>query len=365
MSINAPVEASARSLAPSVADDSASSPITAPGPLPARAAPDGGKFPDGHYNQQPDDYRRTELSHEANHPVIGIALGSGASRGWSHVGVIDALSANGIRPAIICGTSVGAMVGASCAAGKLAELKAWVLESTRTDVLRFFEFPPTRGGFVDRQRFDEFLHGFVAPPDVDIESLGVEFLAVATDLDSGREIWLREGSLAHAVKASMAMPGLFPAVRHDGSWLVDGGLVNPVPVSACRALGADIVIGVNLNADIVGKRRRKSLAPAGDEPNGVLGSLRKQARQYSSTLFAGNNSDDTPPGLFYSIPSAINIFQDRITRSRLVGDPADVLLSPKVGHIGILEFQRAGEAMNIGERCVESALNDIRRALAS
>jgi NTE family protein len=257
------------------------------------------------------------------------------------------------------------MVGASCAAGKLAELKAWVLESTRTDVLRFFDFPPARGGLVDRERFDEFLHGFVAPADVDIESLDTGFLAVATDLDSGREVWLREGSLAHAVKASMAMPGLFPAVRHDGRWLVDGGLVDPVPVSACRALGADVVIGVNLNADILGKRRRKVQAPASDGDDGVLGNLKKQARQYSSTLFSGNGDEDAPPGLFYSIPTAINIFQDRITRSRLVGDPADILLAPRVGHIGILEFQRAGEAMEIGRACVEQALDDIRRAVAS
>lgn len=296
-------------------------------------------------------------------PLIGLALGSGASRGWSHVGVIDALSAAGIHPGIICGTSVGAMVGASFAAGKMAELEAWVLESTRTDVLRFFDFPPARGGLVDRQRFDDFLHRFVAPADVDIESLDAGFLAVATDLDSGREIWLQEGPLVHSVKASMAMPGLFPPVRHDGRWLVDGGLVNPVPVSACRALGADVVIAVNLNADIVGKRRRKSVAAAASEGNGVIDNLKRQARQYSSTLFSGNDTENAPPGLFYSIPSAINIFQDRITRSRLVGDPADILLAPKVGHIGILEFQRAGEAMAIGRGCVEQALPDIRRAI--
>ena len=295
--------------------------------------------------------------------VIGLALGSGASRGWSHVGVIDALTDAGIHPSIICGTSIGAMVGASFASGKLPELGEWVLGSTRTDVLRFFEIAPPRGGFVDRERFHAFLQKFVAPEDVDIGGLGVRFLAVATDLDYGREVWLQEGPLWRAVLASMAMPGLFPPVRHQGRWLVDGGLVNPVPVSACRALGAEVVIGVNLNSDIVGKLRRRAARQPADEDKGVIGSLKKQARQYSSTLFPGNGDEEAPPGLLYSIPSAINIFQDRITRSRLVGDPADVMLAPKVGHIGILEFQRADEAMEIGRGCVERALDDIRRAI--
>lgn len=298
-----------------------------------------------------------------NPSVIGLALGSGASRGWSHVGVIDALTAAGIQPSIICGTSVGAMVGASHAVGKLEELKDWVLGSTRTDVLRFFDFPPARGGLVDRERFNTFIKRFVAPDGVDIENLDVRFLSVATDLDSGREIWLQSGPLWHAVLASMAMPGLFPPVRYEDRWLVDGGLVNPVPVSACRALGADVVIGVNLNTGIVGKERRNSVARRDDTAGGVLGNIRKQARQYSNSLFPG---DDEPqvPGLTYSIPAAIKIFQDRITRSRLAGDPADILLSPRLGHIGILDFQRAGEAMEIGERCVERALNQIREAIA-
>ena len=304
------------------------------------------------------------MSTHGDKATLGIALGSGASRGWSHVGVIDALADAGIEPDVVCGTSVGAMVGASYVSGRLEVLRDWVNRSTRTDVFRFFDIRPRSAGFVDMERFLAFLHDCVAPEDAAIESLEKTFAAVATDIDTGREIWCQEGSLAHAVRASMAMPGLFPAVRHESLWLVDGGLTNPVPVSVCRALGADVVIGVNLNADIIGKHRRRAEAAAVSAEaakDGVLGSLRKQAREYSSSLFPNGSASDTPPGLFYVIPSSINIFQDRITRSRLVGDPADVLISPKVGHIGILEFQRAGEAMQIGRDAAEAVMRDIRR----
>lgn len=296
-------------------------------------------------------------------PKIGFALGSGASRGWSHIGVIEALLSDGIEPDIICGTSIGAMVGGSYAAGNLKGLKDWVLASKRSDVLKFFDIKPTKAGFVDLETFREFLHDFVAPADCNIEDLKKGFVAIATDLDTGREVWLRDSGLAHAVRASMAMPGLFPAVRHDNRWLVDGGLVNPVPVSVCRALGADIVIAVNLNADIVGKWRKKADALKEEEDSGVLKNIKKQAREYSSNLFAGNGDKESPPGLFYAIPSSINIFQDRITRSRLVGDPADILITPRVGDIGILEFQRAKEAMDKGIEAVEAAREDIQRAI--
>jgi NTE family protein len=264
------------------------------------------------------------LATQRKKPVLGIALGSGASRGWSHVGVIDALADAGIEPDVVCGTSVGAMVGASYVSGRLEVLREWVRRSTRTDVFRFFDIRPKSAGFVDSDRFLAFLHECVAPEDATIESLEKKYAAIATDLDTGREVWCEAGSLVHAVQASMAMPGLFPPVRDNDRWLVDGGLVDPVPVSVCRALGADVVIGVNLNADIIGKHRRRAAAAAAAEAeageaakNGVLGSLRKQAKEYSNSLFPNGTTGGAPPGLFYVIPSAINIFQDRITRSRL------------------------------------------------
>jgi len=301
------------------------------------------------------------MSNPASSLKIGLALGSGASRGWSHIGVINALSAAGVEPDIVCGTSVGAIVGGSYVAGNLDKLTQWVLASTRTDVLRFFNIGFSQSGFVDIERLRWFLRSFVAAEDVRIEELQKKFVAVSTNLETGREVWFTEGGMAHAVRASMAMPGLFPPVRDARRWLVDGGLVNPVPVTACRALGADVVIGVNLNSDIVDKRKIRSSDTEQQDDSGVIGKIKRQAKEYTSSIRTGETEKEPPPNLFYAVTTSINIFQDRITRSRLAGDPADVLISPRVDDIGILEFHRAAEAIKEGEDCVRKSLAKISR----
>ncbi len=286
------------------------------------------------------------------------------------MGIIKALLREGIEPTIVCGTSVGAMVGAAYAAGNLEKLEKWVLESTRSDVLRFLDLKFSQVGFVNVERMMRFLHNYVAAEDVKIEDLGKQYVAIAAELATGREYWFKEGGLAQAVLASMAMPGLFPAVRHKDRWLVDGGLVNPVPVSACRALGAEFVIGVNLNSDIVGKRYRKPAEPAEPEAaeevetEGVLSNLKQQAKQYSGSLFSRDTPSVETPGVLSTISSSINIFQDRITRSRLAGDPADVMISPRLGDMGILEFSRAGEAIEEGEARVAHAMPEIKALIS-
>jgi len=301
------------------------------------------------------------LNNSTATPRIGLALGSGASRGWSHIGVLKALSREGIEPEIVCGTSVGAIIGGSYVAGNLEKLEHWVLESTRSDVLRFFDIGFSQTGFVDTARLSWFLHSYVAAEDQSIEDMPKKFAAVSTNLDTGREVWFLEGGLADAVRASMSLPGLFPAVRNDQRWLVDGGLVNPVPVSVCRALGADIVIAVNLNAGIIGKHNNgaQEVDPIGDP--GILSSIKQQAKEYSNSIFPSRDENDEAPGLFHAIANSINIVQDRITRSRLAGDPADVLLAPRVAHIGMLEFHRAAEAIKEGEGCVQMAMPEIAR----
>jgi NTE family protein len=167
----------------------------------------------------------------------------------------------------------------------------------------------------------------------------------------------------------MALPGLFPCVNVDRRWLVDGGLVNPVPVSTCRALGADVVIAVNLNSDIVGKRSPKRGKVTEDqdngEPKGMLQNLKQAAREYSNSIFANHDKQEDRPRSFFAITNSINIAQDRITRSRLAGDPAEIALSPRLAHIGMLEFHRAPEAIAEGESCVHKALDEIRRVIAN
>jgi NTE family protein len=299
------------------------------------------------------------VSNLSSKPTIGLALGSGASRGWSHIGVIKALLSDGIEPDFVCGTSVGAIIGASYVAGNLKKLEDWVLGSTRSDVLRFFGLGFSQTGFVDTERLSWFLHNYVAAEEQRIEDMPKKFAAVSTNLDTGREVWFTEGGVADAVRASMALPGLFPAVRNNQRWLVDGGLVNPVPVTPCRALGADIVIAVNLNSGIVGKRHNTTPESPAAEKRGVLSSFKQQAKEYSNSIFPNHVEKDEAPGLFYAIANSVNIVQDRITRSRLAGDPADVLLSPRLPHIGLLDFHRAAEAIQEGEDCVRRALAEI------
>jgi NTE family protein len=307
---------------------------------------------------------RFKYQEMSSSPKIALALGSGASRGWSHIGVINALLGEGIEPDVVCGTSVGAVVGASYVAGNLASLQEWVLESSRSDVYRFFDIKFSQSGFVDLDRLSHFLHEYVAAAELNIEDLPKPFIAVSTDLNRGREVWAREGNVAEAVRASMSLPGLFPPVRNQGRWLVDGGLVNPVPVTACHALGADVVIAVNLNSDIVGKRQKRTKVSSAREEAGLLQNLKRQAKEYSNSLFSSDDEDD-PPGLLSAVSSSINIFQDRITRSRLAGDPADILISPKLSDVGLLEFGKAQEAISTGEDCVKRALSDIRSAIGA
>lgn len=303
------------------------------------------------------------MSQPYSTPRIGLALGSGASRGWSHIGVINTLLQEGIEPDIVCGTSVGAMIGASYLAGNLDKLERWVLGSTRTDVLRFFDIRFSHAGLVDATRLTRFLHSYVADGGVRIEDLPKKYAAVSTNLDTGREVWFSEGGVADAVRASMAMPGLFPPVHYNHAWLVDGGLVNPVPIATCRSLGADVVVAVNLNSDIVGKHSTRAIEAAPRGKNNLLASLKRTAIEYSSAIFPNSTEDDDAPGLYYAIANSINIVQDQVTRSRLAGDPADILISPKLAHIGMLEFHRAKEAIDEGEKCVQKSLNEIRAAV--
>ena len=296
------------------------------------------------------------------HTRIGLALGSGSARGWSHIGILRALAEIGIEPDLVCGSSVGAIVGASYAAGNLDKLEDWVTSLTRTDVARFLDLNLSLNGFIDAPRLRSFFGDYVCAEAVRIEELGRTFATVSTDLETGREIWFTEGSVLDAVWASMSLPGLFPPIRNQGRWLVDGGLVNPVPVSVCRALGVDMVIAVNLNGAIVGRHFLHRFENGADEvvTDGLLSLVRKTVKNYSSSLFGSNGTDDSAPGLFDAIIGSINIVQDRITRSRMAGDPPDIVLAPRLSHIGLMEFYRAREAIQEGRECVQRMLPEIR-----
>jgi len=308
---------------------------------------------------------------------IGLALGSGAARGMAHIGIINALAEIGIEPKIVCGTSVGSLVAAAYAAGRLKKLESWARSLSRLDVARFIDINTSFTGFVDNDRMHEFLNNHVADDDAVIEDLQKSYASVATDLETGREVWLNEGSVIQSVWASMSLPGLFPVIKHNNSWLVDGGLVNPIPVSVCRAMGADIVIAVNLNGNIVGKHFGRSNSSSkqsdekssgkkgnGNKGNGVSDKLNELVKEYTNiSLFEDRDEVDQAPNLLDAIAGSINIFQDRITRSRMAGDPPDIMLSPKLSDIGLLELYRSVEAIKEGGKCVDRLRSEIEYVL--
>ena len=292
---------------------------------------------------------------------IGLALGSGSSRGWAHIGIIKALGDLGIVPDIVCGTSIGAVVGASYMSNNLENLEKWACSLTKFEVAKFFEINMSLNGFIDTHRLHYFLNKYVADDNASIEEFVKQYAAVATDLETGKEIWLTKGSVLEAVWSSVSLPGLFPAIKTNDRWLVDGGLVNPVPVSTCRALGADIVIAVDLNGDIVGKHFKKSIPPK--KRPGVISKINNLVREYTPSIFEIDESNESPPSLFDAIASSINITQDRITKSRMAEDPPDILLSPKLSRIKPLEFYRAWEAIEEGRKCVQNNMEDLNAIL--
>lgn len=292
---------------------------------------------------------------------IGIALGSGSARGWCHIGILKGLAELGIEPGMISGCSMGALVGAAYVTDNLGALEAWARKLKRTRFLRLMEFRVPGGGLMQGSRLLEELGEFI--PDVPIESLARPFAAVATDLATGREVWLREGSLLDAVRASIAVPGLFTPHASGGNLLVDGGLVNPVPVSLCRALGARLVVGVNPFGDRVSRFTPKLNMDAqtdasdadlnGEEDGEPDPTGTNPLRHHANRLLAQWSARATRgPGMMEVLVQSLNIMQDRLIRSRMAGDPPEVLLSPRLGHIALLDFNHAAEAIREGEATV-------------
>lgn len=275
-------------------------------------------------------------------PKVALALGGGAARGWAHIGVLRALDEEGIEVGMIAGTSIGALVGGCYLAGKLDELEVFARSLTMRRIASLLDLTIGGGGLLGgmrlTKRMQEHLQGLM------IEDLPKPFVAVASELNSGHEVWIDGGHLITALRASYALPGIFEPVRCNNRTLIDGALVNPVPVSVCRALEQPIVMAVNLNYDLFGrsavvKHRAGELVETTSEPV----------------------RDPNRMGLTGVMVQAFNIIQDRISRARLAGDPPDLALHPRVNDIGLSEFHRAGEAIERGYAETKSRITEIRR----
>ncbi len=303
-------------------------------------------------------------------PRIGLALGSGSARGWSHIGVINALERAGIVPDIVCGTSIGALVGAAYAAGEHGRLEPWVRGLKWQAVVGLLDWK-MGGGLMAGGKLVDFFRSQYDDPG--IAQLPKAFGCVATDLASGREVWLRSGSMIDAVRASIALPGVFTPALQDGRLLVDGGLVNPVPVSLCRAMGADIVIAVDLNWELVMRRRApvREKSAAEKEAEQVKQATALTHSGKLETLLAriwpfngnGAQKNTAIPSMLGVMSASLNIMQVRITQSRLAGEPADAMIRPRLPDIGAMDFHRGALAIDEGERAAELAIPMIRSLL--
>ena len=296
---------------------------------------------------------------------IGLALGCGAARGWAHIGVLRGLLEAGIEPDIVAGTSIGAVVGGCHVAGRLDDVEEFARSLTRRRVFGYLDFNMTGSGLITGQRLRDRLVNHLG--DMTIESLETQFTAVATEIGTGHEIWLSRGRLVDAIRASYALPGIFKPVNVGGRWLFDGALVNPVPVSVCRALGARYVIAINLNADMCGRGTVVPYSDAGTQDALVTpadGVPRKNGRAAMKLLqrqFFG--PDETAPGISTVVMDAFNIVQDRIARSRLAGDPPDFLISPRLAGIGPFDFHRAADLIERGLAAANREAEDIAREI--
>jgi NTE family protein len=298
-------------------------------------------------------------------PKVALVLGSGAARGWAHIGVIRELAKMGIRPDIVVGASVGAVVGGAYASGNLDTFEEWIRGLGRVDIIRLLDAKMTGGGFLQGKSLMGAIGKQIGDPK--IEDLDIPYACIATELGSGREIWLREGSLLDACRASIALPGMFaPSRTDDGQLLVDGGLVNPVPVSLARAMGGDIVIAVNLNGDLIGRHffvhdpdddsddeeAERELAEI-EEKDSVVAKWAARMKtgfgvRLDSYISSLRKKESPDPGLFDVMAGSIDIMQDRITRSRMAGEPPDIHITPKLSHIGLMDFDRAEESITEG-----------------
>ena len=296
---------------------------------------------------------------------MALVLGSGAARGWAHIGVIHELANMGIKPDLVVGSSVGAVVGGALASNNIEPFEEWIRGLGRVDIIRLLDAKMTGGGFLQGKSLMGAIGKQIGDPK--IEDLDMPYACIATELGSGREIWLREGSLLDACRASIALPGMFaPSRTDDGQLLVDGGLVNPVPVSLARAMGGDIVIAVNLNGDLIGRHffvhepdedsddeeSDRELAEI-EEKDSVVAKWAARMKtgfgvRLDSYISSLRKKESPDPGLFDVMAGSIDIMQDRITRSRMAGEPPDIHITPKLSHIGLMDFDRAEESIAEG-----------------
>lgn len=306
--------------------------------------------------------------------TLGLVLGSGAARGWAHVGVLRALAEIGLEPDVVAGCSVGALVGGAHLLGALDAFEAWARELGPLSAMSSFAVKVGRGGFVDTGPAFEAFRDF----DRLIEDLPARFGAVAADLGTGEEVWLTRGSVVDAARASSAIPVLFHAVSHGPRWLVDGALANPAPVSLARALGADVIVAVDLNAvprvlsrfnppQTTAPALLKASAPPAVRSEGISAAVSRfiddTRRRIDEEIALAKLRQQATPQLFETAYAAADIFQMHLARARRAVEPADICLTPDMRDALPTAFDRADEFIEEGRRALLERRAEIERLL--
>ena len=306
--------------------------------------------------------------------TVALVLGSGSSRGWAHIGVIEALKAENIPIDYVAGCSIGSYIGALYASGSLKSLKDFVLKMDGKKIFSYFDVVFPRSGLLDgTKKLKELfsIHTDVA----DFSELKIPVLMVATDLVSGKKVVLKSGNILSALRATTSIPGLFAPVKVKDRWLVDGGLVDPVPVGVARALEADVVIAVDLNSGVAShKKPQQQPKPAakksGDSPTYKSELLKKMADYYehAETSFTSKISEllhreSSTPDIIETVMTSINIMQERITRINLAVEPPDVLIQPRLGQLKMMDFDQVEQTIEEGYIGVKEKIADIKKLL--
>jgi NTE family protein len=315
------------------------------------------------FSQSPkSDAGSPTRAEERRKPKIGLALGAGAARGWSHIGVLRELAENGIKPDVIAGTSIGAVIGGCYAAGKLDQIEVFARSLTKRRVFAMMDLSFSGMSLINGDRLKSALEKELN--GIQIETLSTPFAAVATEVGTGHEVWLQQGPIALAIRASYALPGIFEPVRIGDRYLFDGALVNPVPVTVCRALGADFVIAVNVTADTM---YRSKVIPnqSAAAPTTEAGAKGPFADRAGGSLEGGllpryfERRAGEAPNVATAMIDAFNIIQDRILRSRLAGDPPDATINARLDEVGMFDFHKADQLIATGRVAAERALPNI------
>lgn len=288
-------------------------------------------------------------------PEVSLVLGSGGARGHAHLGVIKAIEEKGMRIGNVSGTSMGAVIGGMYAADALETYTEWAYRLEMSDVVKLLDFS-FRGAVFKGERIFDVLRELIG--DSEIEDLPLGFVAVATDIESQREIWLNSGSLFHAIRASSAVPGVFSPVKRNGRTLVDGGLVNPIPIAPTLNDATDLTIAVNLNANSGHRLRQRPQRVVQKTPEEQ--DYRNRISRFMGELFSSNDkSSKNTPGAAELMVRSIDVMQGAIARLKLAAYTPDVVVEIPRDSASFFEFNRAEEMAQLGYENTLLALEEL------